>query len=105
MAGELRLLFHLLYLVQSLAFEWQVSVASLPVLDVSKWYVLIALQLGDVAIVDISARRVNDDGSLGDKILSAEQKGAYLNKQVLAGLCDELVQVASGRRCFRRYHA
>jgi hypothetical protein len=32
-------------------------------------------QMGDVTVVDISATRLNEDGTPGDEILSCNQKG------------------------------
>eukprot|EP00246_Nothoceros_aenigmaticus_P014570 TRINITY_DN563_c0_g1_i4.p1 TRINITY_DN563_c0_g1~~TRINITY_DN563_c0_g1_i4.p1 ORF type:complete len:416 (+),score=75.13 TRINITY_DN563_c0_g1_i4:113-1360(+) len=63
------------------------------------------IETKDVAIVDISARRVNDDGSLGDKILSAEQKGFQLDTEedgkLLPGLLEELIGLkVEGSRSF-----
>lgn len=39
---------------------------------------MILAQIGDVAILDVSAAHIKDDDTLGDKIISAEQKGAVL---------------------------
>lgn len=33
--------------------------------------------MGDVAIIDISANRLNADGTEGEKVLSADQKGEF----------------------------
>ncbi len=39
-------------------------------------------QMGDVTIVDISATRLNEDGTPGDEILSCNQKGAEVGPHV-----------------------
>ncbi|KAH7292917.1 hypothetical protein KP509_28G003400 [Ceratopteris richardii] len=36
------------------------------------------IEMGDVVILDVSCNRVNDDGSEGEQILSAEQKGTKI---------------------------
>ncbi|KAL3686786.1 hypothetical protein R1sor_013095 [Riccia sorocarpa] len=59
------------------------------------------LEMGDVGIIDISCNRVNPDGTLGDRILSAEQKGKRAGFQLdtedganfLPGFVDALVGI------------
>jgi hypothetical protein len=34
--------------------------------------------MGDVAILDVACNRVNEDGSVGERIMSGEQKGSFL---------------------------
>lgn len=33
--------------------------------------------MGDVAIIDVSATRLNEDGTAGDEIFSCKQKGKF----------------------------
>ena len=33
--------------------------------------------MGDVAILDVACNRVNEDGSVGERIMSGEQKGSF----------------------------
>ncbi|BBN08068.1 trigger factor [Marchantia polymorpha subsp. ruderalis] len=55
------------------------------------------LEMCDVAIIDISCNRINADGSLGDKVLSAEQKGFQLDTEdganFLPGFVDALIGI------------
>eukprot|EP00850_Spirogloea_muscicola_P000516 SM000002S05596 [mRNA] locus=s2:1093188:1097633:+ [translate_table: standard] len=54
------------------------------------------LQMGNVAIIDISATRINDDGTAGEKILSAEQKGFQLDTEDLRFLLPGFVEALLG---------
>ncbi|KAL2628704.1 hypothetical protein R1flu_013390 [Riccia fluitans] len=54
------------------------------------------LEMGDVAIIDISCNRVNPDGTLGDKILSAEQKGFQLDTEDGANFLPGFVEALIG---------
>ncbi|KAG6556847.1 hypothetical protein Mapa_001794 [Marchantia paleacea] len=55
------------------------------------------LEMCDVAIIDISCNRINADGTLGEKVLSAEQKGFQLDTEdganFLPGFVDALIGI------------
>ncbi|CAM6089073.1 unnamed protein product [Calypogeia fissa] len=50
------------------------------------------LEIGDVAIIDISANRLNPDGTEGEKVLSAEQKGFQLDTEDFANFIPGFVE-------------
>jgi len=58
------------------------------------------LQMGDVGIVDVSAVRLNEDGTTGDEILSCKQKGFQLDTDegasFLPGFVDALIGIENG---------
>ncbi|GBG61507.1 hypothetical protein CBR_g21850 [Chara braunii] len=58
-----------------------------------------ALAVGDVAILDVSARRLAEDGTPGEKILSVDQKGFQLDTseaEVLPGFLDAVKGLRRG---------
>ncbi|XP_002981727.2 trigger factor-like protein TIG, Chloroplastic [Selaginella moellendorffii] len=50
------------------------------------------LEMNDVVIIDISAARINSDGTIGDKILSCTQKGFSLDTEESTSYIPGLVQ-------------
>jgi len=58
------------------------------------------LEMGDVGIVDVSAVRLNEDGTTGDEILSCKQKGFQLDTDegasFLPGFVEALVGIQNG---------
>lgn len=58
------------------------------------------VHVGDVVILDISAKHINEDGSEGDRILSAEQKGFQVDTEegisFLPGFVDAIVGLERG---------
>ncbi|KAL3686763.1 hypothetical protein R1sor_013072 [Riccia sorocarpa] len=54
------------------------------------------LEMGDVGIIDVSCNRVNPDGTLGDRILSAEQKGFQLDTEDSANFLPGFVEALIG---------
>ncbi|KAG0562657.1 hypothetical protein KC19_9G162700 [Ceratodon purpureus] len=58
------------------------------------------VEMGDVAIVDVSAVRLNEDGTTGDEILSCKQKGFQLDTDeggsFLPGFVEALIGIQNG---------
>ncbi|CAK9217425.1 unnamed protein product [Sphagnum troendelagicum] len=59
------------------------------------------IEMGDVTIVDISATRLNEDGTPGDEILSCNQKGFQLDTEegasFLPGFVEALIGLKQGQ--------
>eukprot|EP00250_Pteridium_aquilinum_P014941 c22294_g1_i1 orf=176-1792(+) len=59
-----------------------------------------SVQIGDVVILDVDCTRVNEDGTEGDRILSAEQKGFQLDTEdglsYLPGFVDAIYGMRRG---------
>lgn len=58
------------------------------------------MEMGDVAIIDVSATRLNEDGTAGDEIFSCKQKGFQLDTDgggsFLPGFVEALVGIQIG---------